>query len=166
MPLLNYVWPVVLGVAAIASAVAAERTVVAESRQVAPLALDGTTITVVLVPLGSYDDILKADRPDRQFYVTIDSLRAEGGVEATFEVYLDLPAGVPPRRDDPHYIGDFNFFGAEGRSTAASFNVSRHIGDLRGRAARGEAPAVTIVPNGTVTSRPSIGRLSLAAVTP
>lgn len=157
--------PALFAVAAMTMAVAAERITIAESRHDGALPLDAMTTTVVLEPRASFADVLQADRAARQLYLVIENLRAQGGVDATFEVYLGLPAGVMPRRDASHYIGDFNFFGAEARGRSASFNISDRAVALRGLAARREAPVVTIVRNGRESPQalPSIGKVALVA---
>ncbi len=157
--------PALFAVAAMTMAVAADRVTIAESRHDGMLTLDGTTTTVVLETRASFADALQADRAARQLYLVIENLRAQDGVDATFEVYLGLPPGVTPRRDDAHYVGDFNFFDAEAGGRAASFNISSRVAALRALAARREAPAVTIVRNGRVSpqARPGIGKVTLVA---
>jgi hypothetical protein len=48
--------------------------------------------------------------PGRKIYLVLRDLRASAPPGVLFHVYLDLPEGVKPGKDDAHYVGSFNLF--------------------------------------------------------
>ncbi|HEY5377986.1 MAG TPA: hypothetical protein VIJ78_00420 [Pseudolabrys sp.] len=161
--------PALLIVAAasmMSQAVAADSMTIAESREGAALIGD-RPVSVTLAPTSpvSPGGLLRALPPDERLYLTIEKLHAEGPVEATYEVYLDLPAGAAPNRSSPNYVGDFNFFDAESGRRNVSFNITKLMMTLRSTAALSDSPKVTIVPNGQAApdAQPNIGRVAIVA---
>jgi hypothetical protein len=142
-----------------APAAAATTVTIAESRAGEPLMLGDTPVSIALAPRRALDV-----RPGEQVYLLLERLHAEGAVEASFELYVGLPAGAAPQRDGPHYVADFNFFDAESGRRNLSFNITRLLAAL---AAAGGAPApiVTIVPNGhpAAAAQPSIGHVRIVS---
>jgi hypothetical protein len=144
----------------------AQTTTIAESFHTGPLLLGDKPASVELAASqGAVGDLLRALRGDEQLYLVLGKLRAEGAVGAVYEVYFDLPAGVTPSRDDPHYVADFNFFDAESSRRGASFNITDLVARLQRKGALGESPTVTIVPNGSpsAAARPSVDSIAIVS---
>ena len=142
----------------------AQTMTLAETVQTGPLMLGDKPVSVKLAAAqGAVGARLRALRADEQVYLVLNQLRAEGAVEAVYEVYLDLPAGTAPSRDNPHYAGDVNFFDAQSGRRGASFNITDLVAGLQRNGALGDSPTVTIVPNGTasVAARPSVGSIAI-----
>jgi hypothetical protein len=150
----------------LSQALAAETITIAESPAGAALPLGETPVTVTLALLPQAAARLRAAPQGEPVYLMVEGVHADAAVEATYEVYLGLPAGAAPRRDDPHYVGDFNFFDAEARPRNVSFNITRLFARLRAAGALTDTPTVTIVPNGrpAPAARAGIGRLAIVAI--
>jgi hypothetical protein len=164
--------PVAVRVGALVGALAATLPVVAqtmpiaESVQSGPLLLGDKPLSIKLAASqGTVGTRLRTLRAGEQIYLVFDKLRAEGAVDAVYEVYFDLPAGATPSRDNPHYVADFNFFDAGSGRRGASFNITDLVLGLQRRGALGDSPTVTIVPNGSpsAAARPSIGNIAISA---
>jgi hypothetical protein len=103
-------------------------------------------------------------------FLRIKDLRAQKQPGVLFHIYLDLPAGAHPRKDDPRYVGTFNFFNAAmgtepppGSSQALAFDLRPVVQELRAKGMLSKQTTITILPVGVceAESRPSIGRLEL-----
>lgn len=116
--------------------------------------------------LSSRLDKLKSGR---RIYLVIRGLHAEAQPGVLYNIYLDLPAGAEPRKDDPHYVGQLNFYNsaysgsASGSDFFLSYDVTSVARNLRGRKLLGARTTITISPAGTPEggAAPSIGRLEL-----
>ena len=92
----------------------------------------------------------------------LQGLRAAAPVEASYEVYLDLPRGSAAARSSPAYVGNFDFFDAQAKRRSAVFNITERLRSLPA-GTLGERPTVTIVQSGSpdAAAKPSIERIAL-----
>lgn len=105
----------------------------------------------------------------RSIYLVIRGLHAEAQPGVLYNIYLDLPAGTKQRKDDPHYVGQLNFYNsayggsASGSDFFFSYDITSVARNLRGRKLLGARTTITISPAGTPEgdAAPSIGRLEL-----
>ncbi len=126
----------------------------------APLAADARGL------LASRLDALNGGR---NLYVVIKDLRAEVQPGVLYHVYLDRPAGAKPLKNDPHYLGAFNFFasdygGPASRSNAIfSYNITSVARKLRARKLLQARTTLTIIPASppVAGSTPAVGRIEL-----
>jgi len=151
--------------AVLAGPAGAQTMPIAESRQAEPLRLGSAPVAVTLAAAQPLRARLQAPRAGEQFYLLLQQVRAEAAVDAVYEIYLDLPAATQPSRDSRHYVGDLNFFDAESGRRSASFNITALLAELQRSGALGDAPTVTLVPNGqpSAEARPSIGKIQIVA---
>lgn len=106
----------------------------------------------------------------RRIRLVVKGLRAREQPGVVYHLYLDLPEGARPARDDPHYVGTLNFYDASGfgpedsRSKVfRSFDVTEVVMNLRARELLAEQTTVTILPSGVPksSSKPEIESLEL-----
>jgi len=144
------------------------------SAKTAPIALGVSPVRVTLAPDKNGEKALasrlKETAPPRKLYLMLKGLRADEQPEVLYDVHLDLPAGVPPDRNQPSYVGTFNFFNAPGYGAAGaasrfySYDVSDVVRRLQARGLLGDPLTVTIVPTGSPTKTekpPLIGEIAL-----
>jgi hypothetical protein len=120
----------------------------------------------VRIPLVSERTTPSTAGPERHEYIVLKNLSASKPPGVLYHLYLDLPVGTVPGKNDPHYIGTFNFFnstnqssyGASGSKTFFSYDVTARMNRLQGRQF-----TVTIFPGGNPSSqaKPTIGSLEL-----
>lgn len=116
--------------------------------------------------LASQLDTLKRDR---SIYLVIRNLRAELQPGVLYHVYLDLPAGTKPVKNDPHYVGSFNFFNADYEGSAPkadfffSYDITAVARKLRARRLLRGQTTLTVLPAAPplASSAPTIGRIEL-----
>ena len=116
---------------------------------------------------------LTALEPARRIYLRLRDLRAEEQPGTLYQLYLDLPAGAVPGKDEPRHIGSLNFFNAvrlEGttpEARAVPIDLSLDITDVARTLGKKklleDATNITIVPSRAprAGSKPSIGRLEI-----
>ncbi len=104
-------------------------------------------------------------------------LRADVQPGVIYHVYLDLPEGTVPKKDDPQHVGMLNFFGTPHHHTRASASpvpnnltprfVSTDVTSvaqaLAAQNALTQTPSVSIVPWGkpAEAAKPVIGEITL-----
>jgi hypothetical protein len=141
-----------------------------------PFSLGGGAVRIPLRPVSpsALEDGLLISRLDklkggRSIYLVVRGLHAEEQPGVLYNIYLDLPAGAKPRKDDPHYVGQLNFFNsayagsASGSDFFFSYDLTSVARNLRGRKLLGARTVITISPAGTPENgaAPSIGRVEL-----
>ena len=99
----------------------------------------------------------------RKTYLVLRGLTAENVPGIVYDVYVDLPRGVVPKADDPHYAGTINFYAAlpKPTSTFISFEVTKALRSLR----RNAPVTITFIPSGALDpeARPAVARIELVA---
>ncbi len=148
-------------------AAAEHDAMLAESSVTTALTLGASPVSVTLKPpaaatAGLNKRLLALGGTD-QVYLLLQGLQANAPVDASYDVYLNLPVGHAPARGDSYYIGNFNFFDSESGRRSAVFNVTDRLRSLAGADALGEQPTVTIVPSGhpDAAATPTIARVLL-----
>lgn len=139
-----------------------------------PFSLGGGAVRIALRPVSptALEEGLLISRMDklkggRSIYLVVRGLQAEEQPGVLYNIYLDLPAGTKPRKDDPHYVGQLNFFNSAYAGSASdfflSYDVTSVVRNLRGRKLLGARTTITISPAGTPENGavPSIGRVEL-----
>lgn len=110
---------------------------------------------------------LSALKSGRSIYLVIRELSAELQPGILYHVYLDLPAGAKPVRDDPHYVGLLNFFNSSYGGPRSDFFFSYDITSvarkLRARKVLAGRTTITVIPAGApqAGTAPAIGRVEL-----
>lgn len=110
-------------------------------------------------------------------YLLLKNLATQEQPGVVYQVYLDLPAGSVPAKDDPHYAGTINFYAAARRtgpeasapSGFRSFDVSDVLRGLQKQNLLTDNTSVTIIPATGKTNpnaRPVIGRIELVTQSP
>jgi hypothetical protein len=155
-----------------AAAAAAEAgTPLAASGNSAPLALRADATRVSLAPpqvkgQAGLSVRLRALAPEDQIYLILQKLGITGATAIGYDVFFDLPAGDKPDIQNPHYVGNFNFFDTESGQRNAVFNITDLVRSLAGNGTLGEQPTVTIVPTGQLEAdaKPTIDKAVVVAV--
>jgi hypothetical protein len=110
---------------------------------------------------------LKTVGPEQRLYLKLRSLRTPQAPGVTYNVYVNLPPNQLPRgTSDPHYLGTFSFFEAEGaRDPSAVINVTEPLKRLAAVGQVGDDAVLTIVPAGTPSksATPQIGEIIITA---
>ena len=108
--------------------------------------------------------------PGRRIYLVLRELRASEPPGVLYHVYLDLPAGATPAKDDIHFAGTLNFYDAvplQGEAGASSkfrsFDVTDLVKTLQRRKALSDPTTVTIIPSGIPASgaQASVGKVEI-----
>jgi hypothetical protein len=121
-------------------------------------------------PLASRLDRLPTER---HIYLVFRNLYSAEAPGVLYHVYLDLPEGVRPGKDDVHRVGFLNFFQA-GRITESgkaatdesafrSFDVTVVAKTLRSRGLLKGTTSVTVIPGAppSENAMPTVGRIEL-----
>ncbi|MDZ5648837.1 tyrosinase family protein [Nitrospirillum sp. BR 11828] len=115
---------------------------------------------------------MAADGPGTAYFLQFDDLSAASPTGNGYDIYLDLPLGKLPSREDPSFVGGINFFNAShahhGVSTPRSYSlmVTEAVNRLKATGRLTEAPSVLLVPTGdpAAGSEPKVGAVRLIAV--
>ena len=108
--------------------------------------------------------------PGRRIYLVLRELRASEPPNVLYHVYLDLPAGATPAKEDIHFAGALNFYdtvplhGETGASSKfRSFDVTDLVKTLQRRKAISDPTTVTIIPSGIPASgaQASVGKVEM-----
>jgi hypothetical protein len=115
--------------------------------------------------------------PDRKIYLVLRDLRASAPPGVLFHVYLDLPEGAKPSKDDPHNVGSFNLFNevmTEGsaandsttdskRASFRSYDITELGRKLESQRLLSEPTTISIQATHAPAegSKPAIGRIEL-----
>jgi hypothetical protein len=141
-----------------------------------PFSLGSSALRIPLNPVspapveeGLLASRLEALRGGRSIYVVIKGLHTEVQPGVLYNVYLDLPAGAKPDKDDLHYVGQLNFFNSAYGDSASksdfffSYDITAVARKLRARKLLGAQTAITISPAGAPEggSAPTVGRVEL-----
>ena len=117
--------------------------------------------------LGSRLDKLE---PGRRIYLVLKNLSTTEQPGVLYHLYLDLPAGAKPGKNDPRYAGSLNFFDVANpgaprsdRPSVRSYDITDIARSLRARHLLSDQPTITISPAGTpaVEAKPMIGEVEL-----
>ena len=109
--------------------------------------------------------------PNQRIYLVLRDLHAAAQPATLYHVYLDLPQGSKPEKDDVHLAGLLNFYNAvpaDGGTPASgqfrSFDVTMLVKNLLERKALSNQTTVTVIPSGAPASgaNASIGRIEIA----
>jgi tyrosinase len=143
----------------------------------------GLTDGPVRVPLsftvkaGTADNVL-ANRlatlgPERRLYLVLRDFWATAQPGVLYQLYLDLPPDVEPRRGDRHAVGLLNFYNGvpladaavplARQSSSRSFDITELVRDLEAQGLLSMETTVTIVPIGVPSpeAKPFISRIEL-----
>jgi hypothetical protein len=154
---------------------AQDSTVLAMSRVPGAITLgtSGTQVPLVAAPDGapsaehpSLTTRLKSVGPEQRLYLKLLSVSTAQAPGVTYDVYLNLPPTPPRGTSDPHYLGTFSFFDAEGaRDRSVVLNVTEPLKRLVAAGQVGDDAVLTIVPAGTPSKRatPQIGKIVITA---
>lgn len=152
--------PALLAAARPSALTAGKVTLGAGKTQVALTRETGTT-ALHTTPLAA----VATQRPVLLVFAGMETQEQPG---VLYDVYLNLPDGATPSTSAPQYAGSINFFnatqtheaGAHGNTQTVNLPVSAA---LRQTGGAGDAPTVTLVPNGTPESgaAPIIGQVKL-----
>jgi len=142
-----------------------------------PVDLGGGSATAELLPASSEPGKKIGARlgslaSNERIFLVLRDLATQEQPGVVYQVYLDLPAGSTPGKDDPHYVGVINFYGAaraqgpEASSSSGfrSFDVTDVLRNLQRQNQLPDHSTVTIVPAGSVpnaAARPVVGRVEL-----
>ncbi len=105
---------------------------------------------------------VKSLAPDNRVYLRLQGLAAEGDPGVSYNVYLNLPPNRAPQgASDPHYLGTFSFFDAEGGERSRAINITAQLKRLAAQGKLGPDATLTLVPAGEFVARaaPRIGRV-------
>jgi hypothetical protein len=146
------------------------------STAVGPFTLGSGAVRIPLRPVapatpgaGLLASRLDTLKQGRSIYLVVRDLRTELQPGVLYQVYLNLPAGAKPIKNDPHYVGSLNFFNAgdEGPEPKADFFFSYDITvvarKLRARGLLSGQTTLTVLPAAAplTASAPKIGRIEL-----
>jgi hypothetical protein len=135
------------------------------------IALSGSTTRVMLTKSPDISVPLdKFGAAGRRIYLVIDGLAANLPPGVTYSVFLGLPEGTKPSRDDPGYVGTLNFFDVpssprSGDSRSVAFDVTAALARLRAAGRSIDLLQVAITPDMApyVEAKPILGSLKLVA---
>jgi hypothetical protein len=158
-----------------------EKIVLATSAASVPrIVLGGRPVRVVLAGPGASAASLRALLQNlgsgKHLDLLLNGLSAAEPPGIVYDLYLDLPPGVTPAEDDPHYVGTFNFFNfvplpdaersaATPSVTAYSYDVTVVARTLQQRGLLRDPLTATIVPDGmpAIGARAVIGEIVLVS---
>ena len=143
-----------------------------------PIMLTGSSMRLVLDQPGTKHAQTIAARlaalaPGHRLYLIFKDLRVQEQPGILYRLYLDLPAGAKPARDDPHYVGVLNFFNAQvsgdirppdtGSSIFFSRDITALLRTLQSRKLLSGETTITIISSGTpaAESNTRIGRIEI-----
>jgi len=140
--------------------------------------LAGKQTTVELQPVPAANNLfsrLNSLRPGERIYLVLRDLATQEQPGVVYKIYLNLPAGSVPAKDDPHFAGVINFYGAARPRGAESsqpsgfrsFDVTDLLQNLQKHNLLTGRISVTIIPavaaRANVNAKPVIGRIELGA---
>jgi len=140
--------------------------------------LAGKQTTVELQPVPAANNLLSrlnSPRRGERIYLVLRDLATQEQPGMVYQIYLNLPAGSVPGKDDPHFVGVINFYGAaRPRGTESSqpsgfrsFDVTDVLQNLQKHNLLTGRISVTITPavpgRANVNAKPVIGRIELVA---
>ncbi|SRR6266849_2272046 len=109
--------------------------------------------------------------PGRRVYLVLRSLSAAQQPGVLYHLYLDLPNGAKPRKNDAHHAGVLNFFAAtrltdSGKTQATalrSYDITNLAKSLHAQKLLSEPSTVTIIPGATpaANAEATIGRIEV-----
>jgi tyrosinase len=142
-----------------------------------PVELAGGSATAELMPASTEQGRKLGARlgslaSNERIFLVLRDLVTQEQPGVVYQVFLDLPAGSTPGKDDPRYVGVTNFYGAakaqgpEASSSSAfrSFDVTDVLRNLQRQNQLADRVTVTIVPAGAVpnaVAKPVIGKIEL-----
>jgi tyrosinase len=141
-----------------------------------PVTLGSDRGTASLTPAGppsaappSPERVFSLSSPTKRLYLVLGDISAPADAASTYNVFLDLPAGVTnPGTNDSHYMGTLHFFGAAGHeqhgpsSHRIVMNVTAKIRRLLANRGLTATPTVTLVRHGEAESaKPTVGQVLL-----
>jgi hypothetical protein len=139
-----------------------------------PFTLGSSALRIPLMPVyptapeeGLLTSRLDTLKRGRNIYLVIRDLRTEMQPGVLYHLYLDLPAGAKPLRNDPHFIGFLNFFNAAYGNSAPdhffSYDITSVARKLRARKLLEKRTTLTVYPANSpvAASAPKIGRVEL-----
>lgn len=116
----------------------------------------------VRVKLGG---VKLAHRAGKRLFLVLRGLEAKTPPGVLYHLYLDLPEGVRPAKDDPRHIGSVNFFNAGygPKDAFRSFDVTDLTRTLAAKRLLTAQTTVTILPLRApeAGASPVIGRIEL-----
>ena len=144
-----------------------------------PVSLGGGSARVTFKPVAEAETELKPPAQietrtrGRHIYLVVRDLQVAGQPGVLFRLYLDLPSGAKPIRNDPRYVGSLNFYNAaepgrfdtpnEKNPMFVSYDITRVLRNLRAQKLLTDQTTLTIIPSGTpaIQSDPRIGRIEI-----
>jgi hypothetical protein len=117
-------------------------------------------------------DILSGRITQPRVSLVLYDISAEAPPTTAFAVYLGLPPGAAPAKEDPHYVGRFGLYGEINRGplqaapSSRSYDITGVLQRLLGSKAMADPIGVTIVPERALSpaSRPTIGNIAIVVV--
>lgn len=118
---------------------------------------------------GSLVSRLGTLKGGRSIYLIVKELSAQIQPGVIYHLYLDLPSGAKPARNDAHYVGTLNFFNAPFDGSAPrsdfffSYDITPIARKLRERKLLAGQTTLTVSPASApdAGSAPTIGRVEL-----
>lgn len=109
---------------------------------------------------------------NQRIYLVLRELHAAEQPGVLYHLYLDLPQGSKPEKDDPHYVGSVNFYNAvplEGGRAGSnaklfrSYDLTALLKNLQQRNPLSDRTTITIIPSGVpaISAKASIGRIEI-----
>lgn len=140
-----------------------------------PILLRAAAVTVILRPQNGRESLdlgaeIDSLRSGERIYLLVKDPASSEQPGVLFHLYLDLPAGTKPAKDDIHYIGSLNFFAViPGSGIPAkqkvfrSYDITDRVGELRRSNQLTESTTVTIIPSGSPSpnSHPTLGKVEI-----
>jgi hypothetical protein len=139
-----------------------------------PFTLGSSALRIPLTPVysttpeeGLLTSRLGTLKRGRNIYLVIRDLHTEMQPGVLYHLYLDLPAGAKPLRNDPHFIGFLNFFNSAYGNSASdhffSYDITSVARKLHARKLLGKQTTLTVYPASSpvTASAPKIGRVEL-----
>ncbi|MEK6303183.1 MAG: hypothetical protein AABO41_20920 [Acidobacteriota bacterium] len=141
------------------------------SRAAGPIVLGASPVRISLPPEKDAKGLaarLDKLEPGRSIYLVLRDLSTTEQPGVLYHVYLDLPAGAAPEKNDPRYVDSVSFFDAGGAKPSdgtsfRSFDITSVARTLKTHKLLTDQTAITIVPGGTpaAEAKPTIGGVEL-----
>jgi tyrosinase len=127
--------------------------------------LTGRPVTVTLTPqdTGQTDEEALTVEGQERFVLNLEGIAIDAVPEGYYEIYLNLPAGMPPEHRSPFYVGNLALFGLgrhvvsgqtgapEHEAANQTFDITHVVRQLQAIDAWDERPvAVTLVPRAAI----------------
>jgi hypothetical protein len=106
---------------------------------------------------GSVKSLLEKLPPNDRVYLVFKELRVTAPPGILYHIYFDLPKDAAPAADDPHFVGNLNFFSEApppgqktsptGSGRSRSFEITQIVKKLAARNLMSEESSITIIPS-------------------